>query len=155
VLHNEIARPDRKPCQASAQGVRQMKMSKYKIVLICAFALLNACIPVKFTETPRIYGRVIDSESKNPISGANIYFKKHPEKKMLSDLQGKFVFEPIMEWIWIPLGPFDLKPPRGDLLIEMTGYEKLEKMLYGPPDVVGDFELTKKMMSNMPLESIR
>ena len=128
---------------------------KNKIILICACALLTACIPVKFTETPKVSGRVIDSESKDPISGVNIYFKKHPEIKMRSDHQGRFVFEPITEWIWIPLGPFDFMPPHGDLLIEMVGYERLEKRLFGPREVEGDFELTKKMMPNMPLEPIR
>ena len=119
---------------------------KFKIVLIGAFALLTACYPVKFTETPKVSGRVVDSESKDPISGANIYFKEHPEKKVQSDLQGRFIYDPIMEWHWILFWPFDLRLPQGDLLIEMSGYESLEKRIYGHGalEVQDNFVLKRK-----------
>ncbi|QEM67300.1 hypothetical protein FO488_03450 [Geobacter sp. FeAm09] len=87
---------------------------------------------------------MIDSESKNPISGADIYFKEHPDKKVQSDNQGRFIFDPITKWILILIGPSDFMPPHGDLLIEMAGSERLEKKLYGPREIEGEFELKRR-----------
>jgi hypothetical protein len=120
---------------------------KSSILTLIFSLMIISCVPVKYTATPQVVGSVIDKAGRQPVADATIYFKKYPQTKVLSDAQGKFLLQPISEWIWIPLGPFDFAPPHGDLRIEAPGYAPLERHLYGQGKLEGQFEIVKSHLS--------
>ena len=119
---------------------------KRSLLIIIVSVILVSCIPVKYAMTPQVSGFVTDKEESRPISGASVYFKTYPENRATSDLQGKFLLEPVHEWIWVPLAPFDFVP-HGDLRIEAPGYETLEeKNLGGNRKLKREFRLIRQTL---------
>ena len=93
---------------------------------LLACATLVSCVPYHFIAAPHTYGKVVDKNSSEPVSGALVYFKEYPAAAVLTNIDGTFDMPQRKEWIAVPFGPFDAAPPRLTLVVEAEGYQTVE-----------------------------
>ena len=106
------------------------------LAAVLLLALCSGCIPLRFTTSPGASGRIVDSRTHTPISGAEIvisrstyppsspdyaYTNSRSPKVMTRD-DGRFTvpFERRLDLYFVPI---DVFPRFGLLVVKRSGYE--------------------------------
>ncbi len=106
-----------------------MKLARILAIILAAGA--SACaapIILHYPATPHFYGRIIDTESKQPIDGARVVLKEYPDWGATMAPGGYFDVAGVEREFPQPviLGALDLPVPSGTLIFEAEGYRRLE-----------------------------
>ena len=105
-------------------------------VLTLIFAtILVGCAPLPFQETPNLTGFIFDSDSKNSIESAELYYKEYPNVRVKTVRGGKFSFPSITKWHVVVLLPGD-RFYHNTLVVGAPGYETQTL----PIEIYGDEE---------------
>jgi hypothetical protein len=94
-------------------------------------ASLGGCVPLFVRVTPDVAGTVMDAASRQPISGALVYFAEFPEETVITSEGGEFV-APSARQLKVKTLIFDEFLPSSTLVVEAPGYRPYrESILYG------------------------
>ena len=112
------------------------RITKRDVLLAGLFPLMSGCIlwPNSRVEGYGIRSRVLDAETGEAISGAEVRDVRSPSRMTKTDVEGRFVLKPFVQWhggIWFgPPGYLPILPSTGDVApqsreirISADGYE--------------------------------
>ena len=100
------------------------------LVLLSCF-VTQGCVVWRYTTTPRVSGKAIDSITGQPIEGAKVGFRDHKRISVLTMADGKFVLDSDHVWGLALIIPMELTPCGGLFFIEAPGYVPFEREI-GP-----------------------
>jgi hypothetical protein len=121
----------------SSKYRRSVRLCFKRIALLLTLALLcTACLPLRLTTSPGASGRVLDSQTRAPIAGAEVVisrstypppsveeaFSNHRSSIVSTDTAGQFSIPPEHGWNLFVL-PVDAFPPFGLLVVKRNGYQ--------------------------------
>ena len=92
------------------------------IPILAALAISGCLVPGQTKETPRIAGRVVDADSKRPISGATLQFEHHQKQPTVTSRNGSFDI-PAMWPVELQLFPFIDQSGGRYLFVTAPGYK--------------------------------
>lgn len=79
-------------------------MRAHLIATLVALPILNGCIVVPAPYTMRasgtFTGRVLDAQSKSPVTGASVEVTGYPKTAQLTGSDGCFTVGPARKWYW-------------------------------------------------------
>ncbi len=91
------------------------------LILVCL--VLGSCATVSVVVAPTVEGKVTDELTGQPIAGAKVYYKEHPNITTLTTKDGTFKLPEVREDHKTPLFlPVDKPTPMGTVVIESKGY---------------------------------
>jgi hypothetical protein len=99
---------------------------KNTIVAMAASILISGCIPFTVAESPKITARIVDAESRAPLTAARVFVKDRPETAVVADSNGYVDFSSVRDSKWLPALPFDIIPSVLPLIVEAPGYLPVE-----------------------------
>src|SRR5436189_3973965 len=121
----------------SSKYRRSVRQCFKRTTLLLTLALLcTGCCPLRFTTSPGASGRVLDSQTRAPIAGAEVVvsrstypppsaeeaFSNHRSSIVSTDTAGQFSIPPQHGWNLFVL-PIDAFPPFGLLVVKRNGYQ--------------------------------
>ena len=121
---------------------------KYPTVIPCLLLLTAGCVPMGQPQSPAANGRIIDADSRIPVSQAHVFFRGYPKSEAMTGTNGCFRIDPNFKTRWLPPLPFDFHIPPGILMVEASGYQTIifDQAAQPPGTIVSgrDFELELK-----------
>jgi hypothetical protein len=97
------------------------------LLAIAVFA--QGCLAYRYTITPPVSGRVIDTTTEQPIAAAKVGIRKHERKSVATAKDGSFQLQSDHIWAFSPLMPWEFTPCGGVLFVDAPGYKPFEKDL--------------------------
>ena len=85
--------------------------AEMKVWIASVALLLTGCVPAHVELQGRVFGKVLDAKTREPISGAQLFCKENPGRIVQSTTGGQFELSPVREWHVVRLGGDWLSPP--------------------------------------------
>jgi hypothetical protein len=106
---------------------RQIRFGRNAAALVI-LAFLGGCLPEYVSETPSIYGSVLDAGSGAPIGGATLRYPDFPATVVTTGADGGFNFPAIRKWEIVIL--FGDRNPAMTLNVAAPGYRSRSLRVY-------------------------